>query len=86
MELIVFTQRNFVADYWIEIELCSQKRQIRFLSHPLGDLVRISSIARWKAMVSFLFMTILQEYRIGTVKNLTKLASFKIMGRCSKKA
>jgi len=36
--LEVFTQRNFVADYSIELEFYSQKRQIRFLSQPLGEL------------------------------------------------
>jgi len=38
--------------YSTELEFYSQKRQIRFLSHPLGKLggnVRTSSIARWKA-------------------------------------
>ena len=30
---------NFVADFiWNQVELYSQKQQIRFLGHPLGDL------------------------------------------------
>jgi len=40
--------------YSNELEFCSQKRQIRSVSHSLGELgvkyaLRTSSIARWKA-------------------------------------
>jgi len=52
LPLIVFTQKNLCSRFYlIKLEVYSQKRQIRFLSHPTGvrGNVRTSSIARWKA-------------------------------------
>jgi len=33
-----FHIKNFIAEYWIKFQFYLQKRPIRFLSHPLGDL------------------------------------------------
>jgi len=38
MVLIQFAAGSFPRLYSIELEFYSQKRQIRFLSHPLGEL------------------------------------------------
>jgi len=58
MVLLQFAARSFHTKklcsrrYSIKLELCSQKRQIRFFEPPFGGVsgnVRTSSIARWKA-------------------------------------
>ena len=37
----------------IEDDFYSKKGKVSFMSHPLGDYVRTSTIARWKARVRF---------------------------------
>ena len=54
LPLEVFTQRNFVADFFREqLNFTGTYSDIEFLCHPLRDLgvtyVHGSSMARWKA-------------------------------------
>jgi len=53
LQLDVFTQRNFVADFiWLKLNFIQQKRKKSLFEPPfegLGGNVRTPSIARWKA-------------------------------------
>jgi len=52
LPLDVFCQRNFVADIiQLKLTFIPKKGKVSFMSHPLGDYVRTSTIARWKARV-----------------------------------
>ena len=62
LPLEVFTQRNFVADFFsTEVEFYWQKQQNRVLCHPLGDLGATYVVHLWlvgKRVVDFLLVLI----------------------------
>ena len=77
LPLEIFTQRNFVADFFREkLNFIGTNSDIAFLCHPLGGLrgnVHGSSMARWKA-----------RGRLPISANWTFLASYHGWGAMSR--